>query len=71
MNIELTVPIIYMLSIIYMLLWSEYNYHHALEALKIPLWLISEKTIFNDFFNESFYFIPMSTFFMNFHVASW
>jgi len=36
---ELAVPIIYML------LWFEYNYHHALELL-VTLWLISVKNIF-------------------------
>jgi len=32
--------------IIYMLLRSEYNYGHSLELIKVPRWLISEKTIF-------------------------
>jgi len=31
--------------IIYMLLWSEYNYRYVLELSKVPLRLISEKTI--------------------------
>jgi len=35
----------YAVPIIYMLLWSEYNYRHALELSKVPRCLISEKTI--------------------------
>jgi len=35
---ELTVPIVYIL------LWLEYNYHHALQLSKVPRGLISEKT---------------------------
>jgi len=47
--------------IIYMLLWSEYNYRYVLELSKVPLRLISEKTIF--FFNDTefFHFIPKRT----------
>jgi len=43
----------------YMLLWFEYNYR-ALELLKVPRRLISEKIIF-----------PREPFFVNFRVASW
>jgi len=32
---QLTVPIIYIL------LWPEYNYYHALELSKVPRWLIT------------------------------
>jgi len=48
---QLTVPITCML------LWSEYNCHHALELLKVPRLLIGEKTD-----TESFHFIPKSIF---------